>query len=89
MSLRGAMDHHLRSPPYIEKFSICDPVTFQVESKTVHSHLKHLMGTGEIAETVHKNPLKPEAVQLLFEKGELACAETRDPRCLMQTVRIV
>jgi hypothetical protein len=36
--------------------------------------------------TVHKNPLTPEAVQLLFEKGELACAETRDPRRLMQTV---
>ncbi|CAB4029670.1 hypothetical protein AWC38_SpisGene10896 [Paramuricea clavata] len=86
MSLRAALDRHLRSPPYNKKFSICDLVAFQEANKTLHSYLKHLMSTGKIAGTVHKNPLTPEAVQLLFEKGELACAETRDPRCLMQTV---
>ena len=44
------------------------------------------MTTGKIAGTVHKSPLTPETVQLLFEKGELTSAETSDPRALMQTV---
>ena len=86
MSLRAALDRYLRSPPYNKKFSICDPVTFQEANKTLHSYLKHLISTGKIAGTVHKNPLTPEAVQLLFVKGELVCAEASDPRGLMQTV---
>ena len=87
MSLRAALDRYLRSPPYNKKFSICDLVTFQEANKTLHSYLKHLnISTGKIAGTVHKNPLTPEAVQLLFAKGELVCAEASDPRGLMQTV---
>jgi hypothetical protein len=86
MSLRAALDRHLLSPPHNKKFSICDPVTFQEANKTLHSYLKHLIGSGKIAGTVHKNPLTPEAVQYLFEKGELTSSETVDPRGLMQTV---
>ncbi len=86
MSLRAALDRHLRSPPHNKKISICDPVTFQEANKTLHSYLKHLIGSGEIAGTVHKNPLTPEAVQFLFQKGELTSSETSDPRVLMQTV---
>ena len=48
--------------------------------------MKHLTGSGKIAGTVHKTPLTPACVQLLFEKGELACAGTNNPRALMQTV---
>ena len=86
MSIRAALDRHLRSPPHNKKFSMCDSVTFQEANKTLHSYLKHLMATGKIAGTVHKSPLTPETVQLLFEKGELMLAETSDPRALMQTV---
>ena len=86
MSIRAALDRHLRSPPHSKKFSICDSVTFQGGNKTLHSYLKHLMTTGKIAGTVHKSPLTPETVQLLFEKGEFTSAETSDPRALMQTV---
>ena len=86
MSIRAALDRHLKSPPRNKNFSICDPVTFQEANKTVHSYLKHLIATGKIAGTVHKSPLTPEIVQLLFEKRELTLAETSDPRTLMQTV---
>ena len=86
MSIRAALDWYLRSPPHNKKFSICDSLTFQEANKTLHSYLKHLMTTRKIAGTVHKSPLTPETVQLLFEKGELASAETSDPRALMQTV---
>ena len=71
MSLRAALDRHLRSPPYNKKFSICDPVVFQEANKTLHSYLKHLMGTVKIAGTVHKNPLTPEAVELFSRKANL------------------
>ena len=86
MSIRAALDRHLRSPPHNKKFSICDSVTFQEANKTLHSYLKHLMTTAKIAGTVHKSPLTPETVQLLFEKGELTSAETSNPRALIQTV---
>ena len=47
--------------------------------------LKHLASSGKIAGTVHKNPLTAETVQKMFEAGELASAETRNPRLLLQT----
>ena len=50
-------------------------------------YLKHLASTGKIAGTVHKNPLTAEVVQKLFEAGELACAETKNPLALLQTTR--
>ena len=71
MSIRAALD--LRSPPHNKKCSICDSVTLRLRNR-------------KIAGTVHKSPLTPETVQLLFEKGELTSAETSDPRALMQTV---
>ena len=68
MSIRAALDRHLRSPPHNKKFSICDSVTFQEANITLHSYLKHLMTTGKIAGTVHKSPLTPETVQLLLRR---------------------
>ena len=64
MSIRAALD--LRSPPHNKKCSICDSVTLRLRNR-------------KIAGTVHKSPLTPETVQLLFEKGELTSAETSDP----------
>ena len=72
MSIRAALDRHLHLPPHNKKFSICDSLTFQEANKTLHSYLKHVVTTGKIAGTVHKSPLTPETVQLLFEKGELS-----------------
>ncbi|KAJ7388220.1 BTB/POZ domain-containing protein kctd1, partial [Desmophyllum pertusum] len=54
-------------------------------NKTLNSYLKHLVNEGKIAGTVHKNPLTGETIQKLYEKGELADADTRDPRVLLQT----
>ena len=86
MSIRAALDHHLWSEPHNKTYSICDAVVFNEANKTLYAYLKHLVESGKIAGTVHKNSLTAEAVQQLFEKGELTSAETSNPRGLLQTV---
>ena len=85
LSIRAALNHYLRSPPFNKKVSICDTVQFNKANKALNSYLKHLASGGKIAAMVHKNPLTAETVQKLFEAGELASAETRNPRLLLQT----
>lgn len=85
LSIRSAIDRYLRSPPFNKKFSICDGIQFNDANKALNSYLKHLASTGKIAGTIHKNPLTAEIIQKLFEAGELASAETRNPRALLQT----
>ena len=65
LSVRAALDRHLRLPPHDKKFSVWDLVTFQEANKILHSCLKHLMTTGKIAETV-KTPLTPESHGFTF-----------------------
>lgn len=83
--VRAALDRHLKSPPYNKRFSICDHNLFSEANKTLNSYLKHLSSTGKIAGTIHKTPLTSEAIQKLYEKGELADATTHNPRALLQT----
>ena len=85
LSIRAALDRHLKARPNNKKFSICDNNMFSHANKTLNAYLKHLSSTGEIAGTVHKEPLSTEVIQKLYKKGELAKASTRDPRALMQT----
>ena len=85
LSIRAALDRHLKSPPYNKKFSICDNNMFSESNKTLNSYLKHLCSTGKIAGTIHKTPLTSETIQKLYQKGELAQATTHDPRALLQT----
>ena len=75
----------MRSPPFNKKVSICDTVQFNEANKALNSYLKHLASIGKIVGTVHKTPLTAETVQKLFEAGELASAETKNPRLLLQT----
>ena len=49
------------------------------------SYLKYFASTGKIAATIHKNPLTTEIIQYLFEAGELASADTKNPRALQLT----
>ena len=85
LSVRAALDRHLKSPPYNKKFSICDNYLFSEANKTLNSYLKQLANEGKIAGTVHKAPLTSEIIQQLYDVGELADADTRDPRALLQT----
>ena len=85
LSIRAALDRYLRSPPLNKKFSICDGIQFNEANKALNSYLKQLASTGKIAGTIHKNPLTAEIIQKLFEAGELASAETTNPRALLQT----
>lgn len=85
LAIRAAIDHHLKSPPFNCKFSICDNNSFSEANKTLNSYLKHLSNTGQIAGTVHKNPLTRQIVAKLYEAGELGQSNTRNPRVLLQT----
>ena len=51
----------------------------------MNSCLKHLASTGKIVATIHNNPLTAEIIQKSFERGELACADTKIPRAFPQT----
>ena len=84
LSMRAALDRHMKSPSYNKKFSICDNYLFSEANKTLNSYLKQLVNEGKIAGTVHKNPLTSEIIQKLYNAGELADADTRDPRVLLQ-----
>lgn len=84
LSVWAALDRHLKSPPYNKKFSICDNYLFSEANKTLNSYLKQLVNEGKIAGTVHKNALTSEIIQKLYDVGELADADTRDPRALLQ-----
>jgi len=56
LSIRAALDRHLKAPPNNKKFSICDNYMFSHANKTLNAYLKHLLSAGEIAGTVHKEP---------------------------------
>jgi len=71
LSLRAALDRHLKSPPHYKKFSICDNYLFSEANKTLNSYLKQLVSEEKIAGTVHKNPLTSETIKKLYEDGEL------------------
>jgi hypothetical protein len=86
LSLGAAIDRHLKSPPFNKKFSICDNHLFNEANKTLNSYLKHLISTGKIAGTIHKNPLLIWSRQkVIYEQEELGDAEIIDPRVLLQT----
>ena len=85
LAIRAAIDRHLKSPPYNCKFSICDSNLFCEANKTLNSYLKHLANTGQIAGTVHKNPLTKAIIAKLYEEGELGPYNTLDPCVLLQT----
>lgn len=85
LSIRAALDRHLKATPFNKKFSICDTALFSEANKTLSSYLKQLVSQGKIAGTVHKIPLTTEIVKKLYEKGELADADTLSPRALLQT----
>jgi hypothetical protein len=86
LSIRAALDRHLKSPPYNKRFSICDTVLFSEANKTLSSYLKQLVKNGKIAATVHKVSLTADIIKKLYEKRELVDVDTQSPRALLQTV---
>ena len=85
LSIRAALHRYLRSTPLNKKFSICDGIQFDEANKAFNSCLKYLASIGKIAATIHKNPLTTEIVQKLLKARELASADTKNPRALLQT----
>ena len=85
LSIRAALDRHLKSPPYNKRFSLCDTVLFSEANKTLSSYLKQLVKNGKIAATVYKVSLTADIIKKLYEKRELADVDTQSPRALLQT----
>ena len=64
---------------------MCDNYLFSEANKTLIAYLKQLVNEGKIVGTVHKSPLTSEIMQKLYHVGELADADMRDNRALLQT----
>lgn len=57
LSVRAALDRHLKSPPYNKNVSFRDDYSLISEgNKTLNSYLKWFVNEGKIARTVLKNP---------------------------------
>ena len=64
------MDRNLRSPPFSKPFSIIGDSQLQRKSIS-EEFLKTLSKIGQIAPTMHKQPVTKEVVAKLYEEGEL------------------
>ena len=85
LSIRAALDHHLKALPYNKKFSICDTVLFNEANKTLSSYPKQLVKNGKIAPTVHKVSLIADIIKKLYEEHKLADVDTQSAQGLLQT----
>ena len=81
LSIRAALDRHLKATPFNKKFSIYTAL-FSKVNKTLSSYLKQLVSQGKIAGTVHKIPLTTEIIKKLYEQGKLADADTLSPQSI-------
>ena len=84
-AIRAALDRHLRSPPFSKPFSITGDSQFNDANTSLNNFLKTLSKSGEIAPTVHKQPLTKEVVAKLYEEGELVDTDSLQPHKLQQT----
>ena len=82
--IRAAIERHLRQD-HRKPFSIIGSPEFQESNETLNSFLKSLSKSGEIRPTKHKPALTKEAIEKLFEAGELVDRNTTDPAKLQQT----
>lgn len=84
-AIRAALDRYLRSPPINKPFSIVGDSQFTEANKTLNNFLKTLHKKGDIAPTVHKQPLTKEHVDKLYAAGELVEFDSVNPGKLQQT----
>ena len=69
-AIRAALDLHLRSPLFSEPFSVFGYSQFNNADTSLSNCLKTLSKSGQIAPTMHKQPLTKEVVTKLYEKGQ-------------------
>ena len=79
------MDRHLRGPPFSKPFYIIGDSQFNDANTSLNNFLKTLSKSGQIAPTVHKQPLTKEVVAKLYEEGELVDTDSLQPHKLQQT----
>lgn len=65
LSIRAALDRYLKSLPHKKKYSICNNL-FHEANKALDDYLKHFSSIGQIAGTVHKDPLGSETIQKFY-----------------------
>ena len=59
----------MRSPPFPKPFSIIGDSQFNDANTSLNNFLKTLSKSGQIAQTVYKEPLTKEIVAKLYEEG--------------------
>ena len=79
------VDRHLRSPPFSKPFSIVGDSQFNDANTSLSNFLKTLSKSGQIAPTMHKQPLTKEVVAKLYEEGELFDIDSLQPNKVQQT----
>ena len=84
-AIRTALDRHLRSPPFSKPFSIIGDSQFNDANTSLSNFLKTLSKSGQIAPTMHKQPLTKEVVAKLYEEGELVDTDSLQLHKLQQT----
>ena len=84
-AIRAALDRHLRSPPFSKPFSIVGDSQFNDANTSLSNFMKTLSKSGQIAPTMHKQPLTKEVVAKLYEEGELVDADSFQPHKLQRT----
>ena len=84
-AIRATLDRHLRSPPWCKPFSIVGGNQFNESNKSFSKLLKTLSKSGQMAPTVHKQPLTKEDVAKLYEVSELVEIDSLQPHKLQQT----
>ena len=84
-AIRAALDRHLRSPPFSKPFSIVGDSQFNDANTSLSNFLTTLSKSGQIAPTMHKQPLTKEVVAKLYEEGELVDIDSLQPNKVQQT----
>ena len=66
LSVRAALDHHLKSPPHNKKKVICDnrvPVQVSEANKELNSYLKQLISKGNLQKAINWGSHQQESVR--------------------------
>ena len=86
-AIRAALDRHLRSPPFFKpSVSIVGDSQFNDANTSLSNFLKTLGKSGQIAPTMHKQPLTKEVVAKLYLEGELVDIDSLQPYKVQQIV---
>ena len=84
-TIRAAIERYLKQPPLNKPQSIVGDPAFESANKVLNAICRKNAQEGKAIPIVHKQPIKKEHVQQLFQTGELGECDTQDPAQLLRT----